>query len=185
MTNFCSVDLAISCTGVSIFKKEKPFKTNHLLHYTKIHTDIGQIKKESEEIRIAYICDKIIELCYNFKCKELVLEDQFINAITSKKTAMQLSRVRGALVYALTKNNIKVIYRNNKKIKKEICEIAGIDSDGQAKGNAKEIIYKAIMEIYKNNEYVLKLGPLNNKSNKSKNSDIYDSIALGTIYSYE
>ena len=50
------------------------------------------------------------------------------------------------------------------------------------KGNAKkEEVAKKIQEIYKDNPNV-NLGEFNDKSNKKKNSDMYDAISIGVSY---
>ena len=170
---FCSIDLAISTTGICIYDTSK----NIPLHCCKISTKYGIISKESEAQRIAYVLDEIFKIMAIYKTKTIVVEDQFIGSITSKKTSMILSRVRGALEYGAIKNKMLVTSISNTTIKKKICEIAGIKSD-----RSKETVAKAVLVIYPNNEIVNSIGPYSDNQSKKKTSDIYDALALAVVY---
>ena len=174
---FCSIDLALSTTGLCIYDTDLVHK---VVHYEKISTKYGTIKKQSETQRMVYVIDNIMQIIKRFNAKSIVVEDQFVGFKTSSKTTMTLSRIRGALEYASSKENILVTSINNASIKKNICEIAGIKSD-----SSKETVARAVQLIFKDNEYVKSIGAYSDSQSKAKTSDIYDAVALAVIYDYK
>jgi crossover junction endodeoxyribonuclease RuvC len=163
---YIGIDGAISCTGWCIMNDKL-----EIFNCNKVDTRYGSISKQSEDDRILYVAASIITIAKDYNIDTLIMEDQFVGK--NKKTAMQLCRLRGALMDACLENNIKIDYIRPSELKKIVS----------THGNAsKDCVGDAVMNIYKNDPFVKALGPVIDKQNKQKNSDIYDSIAI--IYSY-
>lgn len=181
----CGIDGALTTSGIAIYDEE-----NHYVYdVSKISTKYGTIKKATEDEKIFFICNKIIDICKKYNVDRLIQEEQFIGGFTSKTTSMQLSRLRGALTYACMYNDIKVDYINTNTITRKILEISKMK---KVKGMDKKLIVaKSIQEIYKNDfiknshhKVLDKLGPFSDKQNKDKSSDMYDALAVATVYAY-
>lgn len=175
----CGVDGAISTTGICIYDND----TNDLINVSKISTNYGSIKHDTDDNRIIYVVNEIISICKKFNVEMIILEDQFVGFKTSKKTAMQLSRLRGALMYSCNINNISIKYMNTNSVAKIVKEISGLTFTKEE--DKKLCVYNSIKEIFKGNSIVENLGEYNNKSNKNKNSDMFDALALIVAYNYD
>jgi Holliday junction resolvasome RuvABC endonuclease subunit len=89
------------------------------------------------------------------------------------KTALQLSRLRGALMMVSRIKGVELEYPEPSVIRERLMD----------KGDAtKEEVAAYIQELYSDNENVQQLGPFNDNNNKDKNSDIYDAISIGVAY---
>lgn len=165
---YIGIDGALSFTGWCIMNDKL-----EVINCNKISTKYGEVSKWSEDEKIFYIVSSIITIAKDYNADTLIMEAQFIGGLTSKKTAMQLSRLRGALMYACLLNKITIEYIYPSQVKKIISTHGNAD---------KSCVGEAVMNIYKDSEIVKALGPVIDKSNKNKNSDIYDAIAI--VYSH-
>lgn len=175
----CGVDGAISTTGICIYNEIN----NDLIAVRKISTNYGPIKNETDDNRIVYVVNEIISVCKEFNVEMLILEDQFVGFKTSKKTAMQLSRLRGALMYSCNINNIKIKYMNTNTVAKIVKAVSGLSFSKE--DDKKLCVYNSIKEIFKGNSIIENLGEYNNKNNKNKNSDMFDALALIVAYKHD
>ncbi|AIY85270.1 crossover junction endodeoxyribonuclease RuvC family protein (plasmid) [Clostridium baratii str. Sullivan] len=157
-----ALDASLSSTGYAIIDYNlKPILINRICTDTRV----------SEEERIRTIVNDIVGLCVVYNIKEAVIEDQHFSI--NKKTAMQLSRLRGAITYALMEKNITVSTIAPTTTKKVFC----------GRGNAsKEDVAAEVLNKYPNNTLIRKIGPFSDKSGKNKTSDMYDALCIG--YSY-
>lgn len=172
----CSVDLSMSTTGLSIYDTN----VNNIIFYSKISTKYGKISKCSEIEKVIYVVDSVLDIAKKYNTDVLVAEDIFIGYVTSKKTAILLAKLRGALEYACNKNKIEFDSISNSNIKKTICSIANIKTNSKS----KEDVALAVNTIFSDNSYVQEIGPYCDKQTKSKTSDIYDAIALAVVYKH-
>lgn len=158
-----SIDASLSCTGYAVLDKD----TKDIVDVNKITTT----SKIEEGERIFNITNELTEVMDKYDIKEVVMEDQFLGK--NAKTAMQLSRLRGAIDFAVRLKGYRIEYIQPPLIKKIFTGL----------GNAsKEDVANRIIEVYKDNIYVQALGPFNDKQNKQKNSDMYDAISIGSAY---
>lgn len=163
------IDGSLSSTGWCVRDDDKIINGGKIT--TKKNPKINEF--EDEDNRIVFICVNILEICKKYNIDNVCMEGQFISAIQSKKTAMQLSRLRGGITTLLKVNGKNIKYRQPSEVKKLIT----------GRGNAtKEEVAEAIIRIYENSPFVQNLGPFNDRQCKDKNSDIYDSIAIATCY---
>lgn len=158
-----SIDASLSCTGYAVLES----LTKDVIDVNKIATT----NKVPEGERIFNITNNLLEVMDKYNITNVVMEDQFLGK--NAKTAMQLSRLRGAIDFGVRMKSGVVEYIEPPLIKKIFT----------GKGNAgKDEVANKIIEVYKDNIYVQALGPFNDKANKSKNSDMYDAISIGSAY---
>lgn len=185
-----ALDASLSSTGFAVVRNDFA-----LFEFGKITTKKQVVKKKKEETttkkkakprktleeriaeqvdednRIFYISSNIMELFDKYKIDAVTMEGQF--AYQNVKTALQLSRLRGALMMACKLKGVSLEYPEPSVIREQLM------GNGDA---TKEEVADYIIEMYKDNENVKALGPFNDKQNKGKNSDIYDAIADGVAY---
>lgn len=154
------IDPAIAVSGIAVIDSNN----KDVVYAKKFTTN----KKESENVRIYKFVQSVREVVNKFDISICYLEDQFFSR--NVKTAMKLSRLRGALEFALTDMNVEIDISTPSVIRKNLLD------DGSA---SKEEVASYIQSLYKNNDIVSNLGEFNDKSNKNKNSDIYDAISIG------
>lgn len=185
-----ALDASLSSTGYALVRNDLA-----LLEFGKLTTKKQVVKKKKEEPstkkkakprktieertaeqvdednRIFYIASNIMELFDKYEIDAVTMEGQF--SYQNVRTALQLSRLRGALMMACKLKGVELEYPEPSVIRENLM----------GKGDAsKEEVAEYIMELYKDNENVRALGPFNDKPNKGKNSDIYDAIADGVAY---
>jgi crossover junction endodeoxyribonuclease RuvC len=142
-------------------KKAKPRKTEE----EKIAEQLD------EDNRIFFIASNIMELFDKYNIDAVSMESQFL--MKNVKTALQLSRLRGALMMVSRIKGVELEYPEPSVIRERLMD----------KGDAtKEEVAAYIQELYSDNENVQQLGPFNDNNNKDKNSDIYDAISIGVAY---
>lgn len=154
------LDASLTSTGYCVMQEDK----DELVEIGKI---TPHPKKLTEEQRIFEIANTVDILIKKYNIKKVAIEAQFLQR--NPKTAMQLSRLRGALGYVVVSNNCSVENLPPSTVRKLIME------NGSA---AKEEVAQFIKEKYKNNNKVIDLGEFCDRSCKAKNSDIYDAIAI-------
>lgn len=159
-----ALDASISSTGYSVIERD----TGRLLEFDKITTSN---KKNTEDERIMIITLKVVELIKDYGVTKVVMESQFVGK--NIKTSMQLSRLRGALMYACKLNNCEIDYLTPGEIRKELM------GNGSAK---KEEVADFIKIMFTADERVQALGEFNDRQCKAKNSDIYDAISIGVAF---
>jgi crossover junction endodeoxyribonuclease RuvC len=158
-----SVDASLSSTGWAVIEKG-----------SKDVIDLGRICTKSttpEDDRIQYIIDTLLEIRDKYSIREAVLEDGYLGK--NAKTAMQLSKLRGGIIFVLRTYDTSVVYMQPSIIRQIFV----------GKGNAsKEEVAEAITNMYSNNIHVQALWPFSDKNNKSKNSDMYDAVSIGVSH---
>jgi Holliday junction resolvasome RuvABC endonuclease subunit len=164
------LDASISSTGWAVVDSD-----NNLIDFGKLVTK--KDKKIDENLdndrRIFYIASSIGELFRKYNITDISMESQFLGK--NAKTALQLSRLRGALMMVCKLNGIDLDYDSPNEIRLNLM----------GKGNAsKEEVCDYIRFIaYPDDERVQAMGELNDKSgHKDKNSDMYDAIATALAY---
>lgn len=158
------LDASISCTGYAVMNNDTT-----LVEFDKITTK----PKEDEDDRIYKISIKIKRLIEEYDVDTVILESQFLGR--NAKTAMQLSRLRGAIIFICKFLNVRLIHMPPSVIRMNLL--------GVGKGSAsKEEVAQYISEYYINNEEVQNLGEFNDRQCKAKNSDIYDAISIALSY---
>lgn len=154
------LDASLTSTGYCVMEEDM----ENLL-------DIGKItphpKKLTEEQRIFEIANTIDMLIKKYNIDKVAIESQYLHK--SPKTAMQLSRLRGALGYVIIANNCSIENLPPSTVRKLIM------SNGSA---AKEEVADFIKDKYQNDDKVIDLGEFCDRNCKAKNSDIYDAIAI-------
>lgn len=159
-----SIDPSLSSTGFAVLNE----RNKDIIMVDKITTT----NKKAEEERIYEIASTLGDVCKTFQIKTAVSESQFYRR--NIKTALQLSRLRGAITYALKSNNIE------KEIHMEPATIRKFFMDN-SKAKKEDIAFE-IQRLYIDNEFVKNLGEFNDKPCKNKNSDMYDAISIGVAY---
>lgn len=164
------IDASISSTGYAVIKNDK---FNTAVEFGKLTTKKNNKidKNIDEDNRIFYITNELSKIIDRNNITVAVMESQFIGK--NIKTGMQLSRLRGAIMYMIKSKGIEIEYLTPSEIRKTLL------NDGSA---SKEDVAKYIREYYKDNQFVQELGEFNDKANKSKNSDIYDALSIGLAH---
>lgn len=157
-----ALDASISSTGYAILDD-----SNILIEFDKITTK----PKEEEGDRIFKITIKIKNMIEHHKIDTVILEDQFLGR--NVKTAMQLSRLRGAIMFVCKLCNANLIFLMPSEVRKFLM------NNGSA---SKEEVADFVKHFYTSNKDVQALGDFNDRQCKAKNSDIYDAISIGLAY---
>lgn len=157
-----AIDASISSTGFAIVDCD-----TNLVEFGKLTTK----SKEKEEDRIFYITKYIRDLIQKCDIKEVVMENQYLGR--NPKTALQLSRLRGAIMFVATDLGASIEHPTPAEIRKKLM------SNGSA---SKEEVAEYVRSYYKEDERVVALGEFNDRQCKAKNSDIYDAISIGLAY---
>ena len=153
-----SLDPSLSSTGYAIIDSD----TLKLICKGKLNTS----SKDTTDDRIEQIVNRL-----NFlpEAPHVILEDGFIG--NNAKTGLQLSELRGAIIFNFRQRNCIVVHRLPSEIRKNF----GLS------GNAKkEEVSKEVLKYYPYLE--TQIGPYSDKANKQKTSDIYDAISIGLSY---
>lgn len=187
-----ALDASLSSTGFAVVRNDLALLEFGKLTTKKLTTpkkkvvevDKGKkkakIKKTKEERfadqvdednRIFYIASNIMELFDKYEIHAVTMEGQF--AYVNIKTALQLSRLRGALTMACKLKGAIVEYPEPSVIREDLM------GNGSA---SKEEVAAYIIDMYKDDMNVINLGEFNDRTCKDKNSDIYDAIADGVAY---
>ena len=158
---------------MAVTKKKKAEGADKPKKKVKVKKTIDERVAEQidEDNRIFYIASNIMELFDRYEISAVTMEGQF--AYVNIKTALQLSRLRGALTMSCKLKGSELEYPEPSVIRENLM------GNGDA---SKEEVAAYIQEMYKDHEGVQALGPFNDKPNKGKNSDIYDAIADGVAY---
>ena len=157
-----ALDASISSTGYAVINVDTT-----LVEFNKITTK----SKEAEEDRIFKIANKVKELIKIHNIETVVMESQFLGR--NVKTAMQLSRLRGAIIFICKFLNVELIHLTPCEIRKFLFD------NGSA---SKEEVAEFIKSFYIDDENVQALGEFNDRQCKAKNSDIYDAISIALAF---
>lgn len=157
-----AIDASISSTGYAVVNSDTV-----LMEHGKVTTT----NKLPEEERIFAIAGKMKELIEKYEVEKVILENQFLGR--NAKTALQLSRLRGAIMFVTQLNNVSIEYPTPSEIRKKLM------NNGSA---SKEDVAEYVREYYKHDDTVQALGEFNDRPCKAKNSDIYDAISIGLAY---
>lgn len=157
-----ALDASISSTGYAVMSNSR-----NIVECDKITTKL----KDGESNRIFKIASKVKSMIEQHGINKVILEDQFLRK--NVKTAMQLSRLRGAIMFVCSLCNVELILLMPSEIRKELM------GNGSA---SKEDVAHYIIDFYKDEEKVKSLGEFNDRQCKAKNSDIYDAISIALAY---
>ena len=157
-----ALDASISSTGYAVINSDKA-----LVEFNKITTK----SKEAEDDRIFKISNKVKELIETYNINTVVMEAQFLGR--NVRTAMQLSRLRGAIIFVCKLLQVDLIHLMPSEIRKFLF------NNGSA---SKEEVANFIKGFYINDENVQALGEFNDRQCKAKNSDIYDAISIALAF---
>lgn len=157
-----ALDASISSTGYAVINYD-----TSLIEFDKITTK----PKNNEDDRIFKIADEISKIINKYNIKTVILESQFLGR--NVKTAMQLSRLRGAIIYVCKLDNATLIHLQPSEIRKHLF------NNGRA---SKEEVAEFIKAYYREDMRVNLLGEFNDRQCKAKNSDIYDAISIALAY---
>lgn len=163
------LDASISSTGWAVVDSD-----NTLIDFGKLVTKKDKTIDENldNDRRIFYIASNIGELFKKYNITDIWMENQFLGK--NAKTALQLSRLRGALMMVCKLNGIDLEYPAPTEIRMHLMD------NGAA--TKEEVCDYIRLVVYPDDERVQALGELNDKPNKSKNSDIYDAIATALAH---
>ena len=156
-----AIDPSLSSTGVAIFEN------GSLVYVNKITTT----SKETEEFRIYKIAKELSFIIQRFEVTESIQETQFVSR--NVKTALQLSRLRGAILYMLYENNVKAAFKTPSEVRQVLLDNGSAD---------KLDVAQFVQTAFPDNELVKNLGEFNDRTCKDKNSDMYDAISIGLAY---
>jgi len=146
------IDPGLSLTGYSIIE----YKDNSL---TLLKSGIIKTSKEDNlNKRQLYIYNKIFNLLIENKVDILSLEKLFF--LKNRKTAMQISEIRGIIKLAASQNNLKIVEYTPLEVKQNIT--------GYGKATKREVQY-AIMDYF-------------NLDKLPRPDDKADAIAIGLNY---
>lgn len=157
-----ALDASISSTGYAVINVNTT-----LVEFDKITTK----PKDAEDDRIFKIANKVKELIQSYNVTTVVMEAQFLGR--NVKTAMQLSRLRGAIIFVCKLLNVELIHLTPCEIRKFLFD------NGSA---SKEEVADFIKDYYLSDENVQALGEFNDRQCKAKNSDIYDAISIALAF---
>lgn len=158
-----SIDASLSSTGWAVIDKSN-----------KNVIDVGKIctkSKNPEDERIQYIIDNLLEIRDKYNISEGVIEDGHVRI--NVRTALQLAKLRGGIIFVLNTYDTPITSLHPSTIRKEFLNNGNAD---------KEAVAEEIIKLYPDNVFVQTLGPFSDKSNKNKNSDMYDAISIGLAY---
>lgn len=153
-----SLDPSLSSTGYAVIDSD----TLKLVCKGKINTSA----KDSTDDRIEQI---ITKLSFLPEAPHVILEDGFIGK--NAKTGLQLSELRGAIIFYFRQQKHVVVHRQPSEIRKDF----GLPGNAKKEQVAEEVLkYYPYLEA--------QIGPYSDKANKQKTSDIYDAISIGLSY---
>lgn len=158
------LDPSLSCTGYCVMDID-----------SGVILDLGKIatKKDNmtEEERVFTITSKIEKVVIEYGVTNVAMESQFLHK--NPKTTMQLSRLRGALVYMLMSNNCIIEHLAPSSVRKLMMDNGSAD---------KEEVADFIKNKHSDNKKVIDLGEFCDRNCKAKNSDIFDAIGVAEAY---
>lgn len=164
------LDASISSTGWAIVDSD-----NTLVDFGKLTTKKDKNALDTnldDDRRIYYIASEIGKLFFKHDITAVSMEAQFLGK--NVKTAMQLSRLRGALMIICKVNGVDVEYPTPSEIRVNLM----------GKGNVtKEEVADYIRYLaYPHDSRIESLGEFNDRQCKAKNSDMYDAISIGLAH---
>lgn len=164
------IDASISSTGYAVVADDE-FDT--AIEFGKLTTKKNNSidKYIDEDNRVFYITNALAEIIDRNNIKSACMEAQFLGR--NAKTALQLSRLRGAIMYMLKSKGVEIEYLTPSEIRKLLL------NNGSA---TKEEVADYVRKYYKDNQSIQDLGEFNDKPNKNKNSDIYDALSIGLAH---
>lgn len=161
-----SIDASLSSTGWAVIDKND----RDIIELGKICSKHKQGINDEDD-RIMNIVNTLIKKIEMYSIVEVAIEDSYM--AINMKTGMQLSKLRGGIMVAMKMIKSNMTYMQPANIRKLFM----------GKGNvSKEEIADKIINIYTDNTLVKNLGVFSDKSNKAKNSDMYDAISIGVAY---
>lgn len=157
-----ALDASISSTGYAVITND-----DKLIEIGKITTT----SKEDEDNRIFKISLRVKDLIEKYNIENVILESQFLGR--NVRTVMQLSRLRGAVIFVCKFLNVNLIHLTPSEIRSYLFN----------KGSADKIeVANYVKTYYAFDEKVQALGEFNDRQCKAKNSDIYDAISIGLAF---
>ena len=155
------IDASLSSTGICIMDRN----TKNILYAFKIcpDKDLPNIEK------IHLIANKISIIARLSDVDLAIIEDQHFGANAS--TYHNLSMLSGAIQCKLIDVGIMTLSKQPSEIRRLLNTNNGGSTD-------KEEVYDYVVNLYKHNHIVERLGKFNDKSGFAKNSDIFDAISM-------
>lgn len=164
-----SLDLSISSTGYSVYEVVEK-NSFEILTYGRIPTnkiDFLFNGEYCEDKRTNHIGDVVNTIIQDYQIDKIVIENTFVGGNNS--ISMSLKKLVGVVSRVCYLQGIVPVYMLASQWRK----ILGING----KKNEKKI---ATYEFVRDN--IIDIGELKSSSSKSKNEDIYDSLAIGYAY---
>lgn len=163
------IDASPSTTGFALYDSVN----SDFVYIGKVRTSICK-KTPTSAMRRRYICAELSHILMDYPIDEIVIEDVFINQLSS---ALPLSMLRGAIeqtVFDLGYDRLH--YYSASQVKKIVA------GHGQA---SKEDMFQAIILRFKDSKVVHNaLGTeLKSKNNKEKNEDMADACGVAVSFS--
>ena len=150
------IDPSLSYTGFAVIEDN-----GELVEFGKLIT--GPTMKEED--RICKTTNRLKKIIENYKIEKVVMETQHFRK--SPKVTMQLSRLRGAITYMCRMLDCELFYFAPTEARKLFF----------GNGAAKKLDIANFIR-----ENIVDLGEFDDTSRKSKNSDMYDAIAIGIAF---
>ena len=163
MTNIIGIDASLSSTGLCVFNLTE----NLIEDANKIVTKSKQLQGE----RLCIIRNSIEDIIKKYNVKVMVVEEPFTGK--NKGTSNKLQRVVGNLECLAYQYGLEYIELPPKAVRSFL-----MDNGSASKEEVAEYIQKEFCE----SPIVKNLGELNDRACKSKNSDMYDAIAVAIAY---
>lgn len=161
------IDASLSCTGWCYLD----FDTRELIKYGKICTRASDFKDEIE--RCVCIKDEILYRIVKAPVMDVALEGGYVGS--NPRTGLQLGLLRGMILGSCSDHK----YNYSLEAPSAIRKALGLN------GNAKkEEVYEFLQDYYKDCPKFHEIGEFSDRQNKSKTSDIYDSIGIALAYSF-
>lgn len=161
MKYILAVDPSLTSTGYSVLTEDKQIR--------EIHRIASTTKDGTENQRIHNILSELDRMVKYYNITEIAIEDGFTGP--NKKGSLSLAKLRGAIVGYFGMKGCIVDESEPKTTRVNM----GL------KGNAsKEEVAEYIINLYP--ELISIIGPYSDKNNKSKTSDMYDSVCIGLAY---
>jgi crossover junction endodeoxyribonuclease RuvC len=163
------LDASISSTGWAIVDSD-----NNLIDFGKLTTKKDKNINENldNDRRIFYIASSIGDLLRKHNITDIWMENQYLGK--NAKTALQLSRLRGALMMVCKLNSLDIEYPTPSEIRMHLM--------GNGSASKEEVADYIRFVVYPDDERVQAMGELNDRPNKNKNSDMYDAIATALAH---
>tara|TARA_B100000686_G_C16277224_1_gene706978 strand:+ start:47 stop:535 length:489 start_codon:yes stop_codon:yes gene_type:complete len=150
-----AIDPGFDRLGLAVIEKQKNSK-ERLLYSETFQTN----KKDSFNTRLQQVVNRFIEKTREYDAQQLAIETLFFS--TNRKTAMQVSEVRGALLFAAMQEGLEIFEYGPSQIKTAITGYGSADKHSMIMMVTKLIVM--------------------DDSEAKRHDDEYDAIACGLTH---